>query len=720
LNVSQDQQPSVGVNWLRRHKDVLGLVGLSLLGGAGLFILLYGTIPVVFSNLDWVYASQDSLQHFLGWQFFRNAPWTFPLGAIPAYGTPYGVTLTYTDSIPLLAIGLKLFNGLLKQRFQYLGLWTLMCFILQFLFGGLILREFTPRILPQVLGAALLVLAPPLLFRTFYHTSLVSQWLVLLAIYLLLLGRRKPVGVWPWALTAVLAVTIHPYFLPMVLPLFVVALVERFQRERQLRPLLWQLLVVLGITALAGYAIGVFALGSDNLASSGFGTYSTNLNALFNSFGTSQFVRALPVFHYHQDEGYSYLGLGLLGVVGLALISLGVQRAFRNGVWQNRYLLGLCAGWTLFSLSTTITWNEHVLLSLALPDALGKLSGMFRASGRFFWPVFYLLVIFALVRLIQKVRFAPLILACALAVQLLDLQPLIQGKRFEATQDYTSPLTAAFWDSAANTFKHVMILPAFRQTNAYAPFAIFAATHGQTLNWGYFARANYAAIQAYGQQETQNLIGGKASADTLYVFCQISDVRQIAASPQNQLAFYNIDSYFLGYPQSHPLAQPATPWAQERVSMEQIEGLSLKSFLQTVKPSEIVFLTGRGMPFEGLDADTRAQLRAAGLKNEFAPDSQDSYIAGWGQPLGGAVLEQASGDKLDQVYAKYQQVGDLAMPFDLNLRSAGQQAGNYASVQMNLKEYSHNKSGLNVLIYNTLNGWVKSLSFTHGYRVVCP
>lgn len=720
MNFFQGGSMAPLVSFFKKHKDLLVLTGLSLLGGTAIFIYIYRVYPLAFSNLAWIYASQDSLQHFLGWQFFRTDAWAFPLGKISSYGYPYGVTLTYTDSIPLVAIGLKLVNPLLQERFQYLGIWTLLCFILQFFFAGLIIREFSNKWLYQLLAGAILVLAPPLLFRTFYHTSLVSQWLILLAVYLVLVGRRQRLGMWVWAITAGLAVSIHPYFLPMVLPLFLVYLVERHEREHQIKPLLAGLVLVAAATGLVGYGIGVFALGGDDLASSGFGTYSINLNALVNSFDTSQFLKVLPVFHYHQDEGYNYLGLGLIVLVALASISLVIQGVSRKALWQNRYLYLLCLGWTLFSLSSTVTWNEKVLVSLPLPDFFSNISGLFRASGRFFWPVFYLLAIFALVRVVQKVRFAQVILAAALLLQLLDLQPLIQSKRFEAYESYKSPLRSEFWEHARDAFRHMMILPAFRQASAYAPFAIFAANNQLTLNWGYFARASYADIQAYGQLETQNLIAGQVSADTLYVFCQLSDLREIAASPQNQLNFYHTDAYYLGYPQDHPLAQAGTDWAQDRVSIEQIERLTLKNFLAALKPTELLFLTGKGKPFEGLDQATRVQLRAMGLQNEFSADSSDSYIAVLGMPLGGAVLELASADKLRQVYTLYQRVGGYEMPFDLDLKSAGLQVGNYASQRINLKEYSHNKPGLNLLSYDTLSGEIKAISFTRGYRVVCP
>ena len=700
--------------------DTLLLLLISVAVGTGVFLYIYGVYPLALSNLGWIYLSQDSLQHFLGWQFFRSDPWTFPIGTITSYGYPYGVALTYTDSIPLVAILLKLINPLLQPRLQYLGWWTLLCFILQFFFAGLILRRFTKSWILQLLGAALLVFAPPMLYRTFYHTSLVSQWLILVGIYLLLAGRERRLPWWCWGLTLILATTIHPYFLPMLVPLFLITLAETYERERKAIPLLLEGVGAAAAVGLAGYAIGLFSLGTADLASSGFGTYSLNLNALFNSFGTSQFLNSLPVFHYHQDEGYNYLGLGLMVLAGVGLISLVLNGVSRKALLRNKYLLLACLFWTLFSLSGTITLNDQVLVNLPLPDFFVRLSGLFRASGRFFWPVFYLLVLLILVRVMQKVRFAQWILAGALILQILDLQLMIENKRFSDYRVYQSPLRSEFWISAASAFKHIELLPAVRQTNAYAPFAIFAANNRLSLNWGYFARGQYAEIQAYGDAETRGLIAGNAKADTLYVFCQASDINAVASSPQNPLNIYHTDEYYLGFSTANPLARAGSPWDQDKVSLDQVHELTLTSFLSAVKASEVLFVIGRGVPFGGLDGPSVDALKGLGLKSAITTDSTDSLILIAGKPLGGPAVEFRSSAALAQLYHPEEMIGAFKLPYELYLRSAGQNAGNYASLQINGKEYSHNKQGLNIIAYDVNSGDIRAISFANGYRVVCP
>ena len=57
------------------------------------------------ANISWLFeARMDWSTHYLGWAFFRDADWTFPLGSIPQYYYPMGTNIGFTDSIPLMAI----------------------------------------------------------------------------------------------------------------------------------------------------------------------------------------------------------------------------------------------------------------------------------------------------------------------------------------------------------------------------------------------------------------------------------------------------------------------------------------------------------------------------------------------------------------------------------------------------------------------------------------
>ena len=82
------------------------------------------------TNTSWAFYG-DWRQHWLGWQFFREAPWTFPPALLPTLPYPVGTAIGFTDSNPLVSVLLKPFSPWLPAEAQFIGLWLALCFALQ-------------------------------------------------------------------------------------------------------------------------------------------------------------------------------------------------------------------------------------------------------------------------------------------------------------------------------------------------------------------------------------------------------------------------------------------------------------------------------------------------------------------------------------------------------------------------------------------------------------
>ena len=60
-------------------------------------------------SVDWVWGSGDFEQHFIGWQFFLREPlFQFPLAKLNLYGDRIAQSIIFTDSIPIVAIPVKI------------------------------------------------------------------------------------------------------------------------------------------------------------------------------------------------------------------------------------------------------------------------------------------------------------------------------------------------------------------------------------------------------------------------------------------------------------------------------------------------------------------------------------------------------------------------------------------------------------------------------------
>lgn len=81
------------------------LFWLGALLGAAVFLLVYGLAPLDVANDAFCrggYIEKDIQQHYAGWLFYRSSACAgWPLGVTQAINAPQGVSVAYTDSIPL-------------------------------------------------------------------------------------------------------------------------------------------------------------------------------------------------------------------------------------------------------------------------------------------------------------------------------------------------------------------------------------------------------------------------------------------------------------------------------------------------------------------------------------------------------------------------------------------------------------------------------------------
>ena len=104
-------------------------------------------------------------------------------------------------------------------------------------------------------------------------------------------------------------------------------------------------------------------------------------------------------------------------------------------------LFALCS--TIFAVSNVICAFSHVLLRVPLPQLLLSIFSAFRASGRLFWGVYYLLFLSCIVlwiRLPAKRRGARLALIFLCLLQLVDLSPTLLQKHNQLNQPLTTSI----------------------------------------------------------------------------------------------------------------------------------------------------------------------------------------------------------------------------------------------------------------------------------------
>jgi hypothetical protein len=359
----------------------------------------------------------DAAQHAVAQRHFLTEPWGWPPLEVVGLG---GVNLAFLDGIPALALPLKLLAPLLPEGFHGVGLFYLLAWALQPVAAVWALRGAGVRALWPSLAVAVMASAMPAFIMRFGHAALTGHFVVLAALgfYLrLLTAPRLWLVAVPFQVTVLL---IHPYLALMSLALLGAVPLTLLLRRRP-----GTIAAMLGLAAAAGAMLGTMAvlgyLGAEG--DGGFGLFAMNLLSPawpHRSWFLGGLVAAEVDATGHGGwEGYNWLGLGLWLAIFAALLL--APRALLAQPGRHPGLALALLGLVALALSFRVGLGSFVLLDLgAAPGFLEQ----FRASGRFFWPVGYALLIGAAAVLARQGRAGMLALLLAAGVQWLDARPM--------------------------------------------------------------------------------------------------------------------------------------------------------------------------------------------------------------------------------------------------------------------------------------------------------
>ena len=467
-------------------------------------------------HTSWLLSGDASI-YFFGFNFFNQESWHLPPGSISRYSFPEGTSVVYTDSIPLVSIFLKLFH--LSSIFQFTGAWILLCLILQALVAYLILYRISKSAILSSLASLFFLMMPNMLERFYFttrHYSLIAHFLILLTIGLFLDQRLKKKQIL-WFILFLLTLGIH-FYLFFISLLFYVA--SEFVTIDQIKPKIQHLIMGTGLVIYT-YLLGYFTIPLQNSTAGGFGSYSMNLNSVFNSMGEAKFFPALSTIHSLQQEGFQYLGLGVILLI--LLVALGKCKFSKIPLFSKNPLVSVKSDstlalvlifFTLLSLSFKLSVFQwiipepftipsyfgifyfwflragskplkafmHGLVCVVLLFIAGK---VVRATGRFLWPVEY----FALF-LIFQAKPKPWLVAALLLVQVADLKPLLDSIHAEhaALSAFKQPELSPHWPLLIKDIQHIALYdPNSINVN---PFSKMALEHGQSIGPMLVARAS--------------------------------------------------------------------------------------------------------------------------------------------------------------------------------------------------------------------------------------
>jgi hypothetical protein len=591
---------------------------IPILLGIIFFYLVVGLGPLDPQNLSWIFGRFDPPQHYLGWVFYRNSPWSFPIGLNPNYGIDIGNSIVYTDSLPLLAIPLKLISPLLPKVFQYIGIWLLICFVMQAYFSWKIISIASNNFWILLFGTALLAFSPPMFWRAYTpsgtQAALAAHFLILATFYLIL-KKDQTLRTIYWGALLLIGSLTHFYLFAMVAILWISDLLDQAINKKTLawKQASFEIISIFAIVLVCAWQAGYFAISSSSGVEQGYGFLKLNLLSPLDPNGWSFVLPNIPI-QTTWGEGFNYLGLGIILAILLSLCLVFFSSIVKNfPILKNAFCLVSNHRFLLIALLllllNAITNNVGVgakEFAFELPAFLHTPLNILRSSARMYWPIHYGLIICALFIIIKllSTKKTIAILGILLAIQIVDTShgwlTIRQNLAQDMSHEVHSPLLKdPFWQSAAKFYKKIIRIPAGTQTLNWLKFATLAAENEISTNSIYLARIDNQQVNAANSKLLDVLKNGNYDPSTLYILEQRFIIPALATiGPDDMLA--HIDDFTVLAPGW--LKCKACPQISEekRINTEQLRpsNRSLTGFSSQAKDQQSIFYLGNGWSWQ--------------------------------------------------------------------------------------------------------------------------
>ncbi len=514
------------------RKELLYSFLVGAVFGALVFLCLYGAKILDTGYEDWLLTGwYDLSQHYVGSVLYRFSGWHLPIGLCDKSFYPYLASVIYTDSIPLVSLIVKILSPLLPETFQFFGIYGLICFMLQGGVARILLMRILEKGWMRNISLVPFLFCAPLWQRMYYHTALASHFLILLAIGMFMYRDRIRTlrkRVLLWCLLGMLCISIHFTIYGMVSVMLAgFALWEYLDSKKIQVPLIYLASYIFS-TACVFYIFGGF-YGNVSGTSDGLGSYSANLNSLFNPIDYSVFIKELPLIE-NQYEGLSYIGIAALIFFPFALFNIIRRRRYLWAICRNGIIAcGVTSGLLWFiALSPKVTLGDWEIINVKYPQFILDAWGIFRASGRFLWPVMYAVILLCIYfARYETKKFFSAFLIIVMILQICEFSE----KRESIAEEYREDRTAYFSayeldDEAVKGIKHIQFMHDYYFGEYYCDeirdqmigYALFAIEHGMDVSNFHFSRDDMDTLRERISECDMQLREGNPEPDTMYVF----------------------------------------------------------------------------------------------------------------------------------------------------------------------------------------------------------
>lgn len=676
--------------------------------GAVCFLYLWGFEYLNIYNIDWIMypAGTDFAFAGIGSIEFLQEPWAFPPGIINNLIYPNQTSIIYIDGVPIFALLFKCLASIIPGTFQYFGIWGFLCFVLQGGFAAIIMHKYTRNWLLSVVASVFFIMSPFICMKIFRHISMSGQWIILAALAIVWYRdssfiRRHEFSV--WIVTCMLSVSILAYFTAMVYSILIIYIWCRLLESRNKRHMIKKMTFLFLCTAigcaLVFWLCGGFVKGLET-SSMDYGTYPSNLNGLINPLWASYILQSLPLGNASY-EGYCWLGLGI--IVGLILCFFSrIEEGFPNKaiVINSLPFIVISVCLLAFSATNKMMFGNWVLVDIHLPAFLLKLCSMFRTSGRFVWPVYYMILIWVLGSILTRAsrEGAKLfIISLLLTIQILDYSKFYQHfSKQESESRFKTSLNSVFWNDLKLNYDHIYFVPFSGKTSheTWGEITWAAVQNRIKLNTFWLGRYPLKKIMEGMEQKTTELNQGKMGEREIVVLNMLNTMRSIQL--KENIGLYFFDNVFLLLNKS---AADLTQFPEMKKLGHDTGSLAAYlNRLRLEKTNRLIILSARDNNVVKLDPETKTAIKNLGIHVDL--DKRTNYGFIWVAQLNkGTFYEALSSEPLQKHGRQGELLGSGTLGADIDI-SVNLDFSRFPEIKINGVDCSQAFNGLNVCVYD--------------------
>ena len=379
-------------------------------------LIIFGFDFIKITNTGWIHhSSSDLAQSHIGWYFFKNDIWRFPFGSNPNYGSEFGNSIIFSDSIPILALFFKLLSPLMPNNFHYFSIWYFLCFLLQIYFSYKIVFYFTKSKNFSLISSLFFLIAPIFILRMSLHPALAGHWLLLFTLYLCLVKNHNDSKL-NWIFLISLSCLVHWYFTVIISITFITyTLLNYLINKKNFFKIVKDFLLTFLTLLFVMYIVGYFEVRAVDGLGIGYGELKLNLLSIFDPAiaerkeSWSWILPDIKMPNAEDQEGFNYLGIGQILMIAISLIFFLKNKNSQNLLkfkknTKIKIFLYISIILTMLALSNKISFGQYTLIEIPIHKFIYASLSLMRSSGRLFWIVNYFLVILSIIIIFYSLK----------------------------------------------------------------------------------------------------------------------------------------------------------------------------------------------------------------------------------------------------------------------------------------------------------------------------